>query len=99
MDLRSYIFDITMTQQPKITIYTTPGCPYCHAAKALLKKKGLAFEEIDARDSTLRQQMMLKSNGRYTVPQIFIGDVHVGGSDDMHELERRGQLDPLLQPA
>lgn len=99
MDLQSYIFDSTMTKQPKITIYTTQWCPYCHAAKALLKKKGMAFEEIDVRDSTLRQQMMLKSNGRYTVPQIFIGDLHVGGSDDMHELERRGQLDPLLQPA
>ena len=99
MDPRSYIFDITMTQQPKITIYTTPWCPYCHAAKALLKKKAMAFEEIDVRDSALRQRMMLKSNGRYTVPQIFIGDLHVGGSDDMHDLERRGQLDPLLQPA
>ena len=88
-----------MTQQPKITVYTTPWCPYCHAAKALLKKKGMAFEEIDVRDSALRQLMMLKSNGRYTVPQIFIDDLHVGGSDDMHELDRRGRLDMLLQPA
>ena len=81
----------------KVTIYTTPYCPYCHAAKALLKKKGVAFEEIDVQDRTLRQQMMLRSNGRHTVPQIFIGDTHVGGSDDIHELDRRGQLDPLLQ--
>ena len=88
-----------MTQQPKITVYTTPWCPYCHAAKALLKKKGMAFEEIDVRDSALRQKMMLKANGRHTVPQIFIGDLHVGGSDDMHELDRRGRLDPLLQLA
>ena len=81
---------------PKVTIYTTPYCPYCHAAKALLKQKGVTFEEIDVRDSGLRQQMMLRSNGRHTVPQIFIGDTHVGGSDDIHELDRRGQLDPLL---
>ena len=80
----------------KVTIYTTPYCPYCHAAKALLKKKGVAFEEIDVQDSTLRQQMMLRANGRHTVPQIFIGETHVGGSDDIHELDRRGQLDPLL---
>ena len=99
MDRQSYIFDITMTQPPKITVNPTPWGPNCQAAKALLKKKGLAFEEIDVRDSTLRQQMMLKSNGRYTVPQIFIGDLHVGGSDDMHELDRHGRLDPLLQPA
>jgi glutaredoxin 3 len=80
----------------KVTIYTTPYCPYCHAAKALLKQKGVAFEEIDVRESGLRQQMMLRSNGRHTVPQIFIGETHVGGSDDIHELDRRGQLDPLL---
>ena len=82
---------------PKVTIYTTPYCPYCHAAKALLKKKGIAFEEIDVQDAGLRHQMMLRSNGRRTVPQIFIGEEHVGGSDDIHELDRRGQLDPLLQ--
>lgn len=80
----------------KVTIYTTPYCPYCHAAKALLKKKGVSFEEIDVQDAVLRQQMMLRASGRRTVPQIFIGDTHVGGSDDIHELDRRGQLDPLL---
>lgn len=80
----------------KVTIYTTPYCPYCHAAKALLKKKGVSFEEIDVQDFGLRQQMMLRANGRRTVPQIFVGDTHVGGSDDIHELDRRGQLDPLL---
>ena len=79
-----------------VTIYTTPYCPYCHAAKALLKKKGVSFEEIDVQDRSLRQQMMLRANGRHTVPQIFIGETHVGGSDDIHELDRRGQLDPLL---
>ena len=86
-----------MSAQPKITIYTTPYCPYCHAAKALLKQKGVAFEEIDVQDAATRQQMMLRANGRRTVPQIFIGDTHVGGSDDIHELDRRGGLDPLLQ--
>ena len=80
----------------KITIYTTPYCPYCHAAKALLNRKGAAFEEIDVQDPALRQQMMLRANGRRTVPQIFIGEIHVGGSDDIHELDRRGRLDSLL---
>ena len=88
-----------MTAAPKVTIYTTPYCPYCHAAKALLKKKGVAFDEIDVQDGSLRQQMMLRANGRRTVPQIFIGETHVGGSDDIHELDRRGRLDSMLQPA
>ena len=83
----------------KITIYTTPYCPYCHAAKALLNRKGAAFAEIDVQDPALRQQMMLRSNGRRTVPQIFIGEIHVGGSDDIHELDRRGRLDSLLVSA
>lgn len=83
----------------KITIYTTPYCPYCHAAKALLNRKGAAFEEIDVQDPALRQQMMLRANGRWTVPQIFIGETHVGGSDDIHELDRRGRLDSLLVSA
>jgi glutaredoxin 3 len=87
-----------MTAAPKITIYTTPYCPYCSAAKSLLKKKGAAFEEIDVQDPGLRQKMMLRSNGRRTVPQIFIGETHVGGSDDIHELDRRGQLDSMLHP-
>jgi glutaredoxin 3 len=87
------------TAEPKITIYTTPYCPYCHAAKALLKRKGVAFEEIDVQDPGHRQQMMIRANGRRTVPQIFIGEKHVGGSDDMHELDRRGALDPMLQSA
>lgn len=86
-----------MSAQPKVTIYTTPDRPYCHAAKALLKKKGVSFDEIDVQESSLRQQMMLRANGRYTVPQIFIGETHVGGSDDIHELDRRGALDPMLQ--
>lgn len=85
-----------MTAAPKITVYTTPACPYCHAAKALLRKKGALFDEIDVQDAGLRQQMMLRASGRRSVPQIFIGETHVGGCDDLHELERRGALDPLL---
>jgi glutaredoxin 3 len=81
----------------KVTIYTTKTCPYCHAAKSLLAKKGAAFNEIDVSyDQGERQRMMIKANGRRTVPQIFIGETHVGGSDDLHELERRGRLDGLL---
>lgn len=89
-----------MTAMPRITIYTTPWCPYCHAAKALLRRKGEDFEEIDvSRDPAERQRMMARAHGRRTVPQIFIGETHVGGSDDLHDLERRGGLDPLLQVA
>jgi glutaredoxin 3 len=81
----------------KIEIYTTSWCPYCISAKALLKRKNLAFSEIDVSgDPTGRRKMIERANGRMTVPQIFIGDTHVGGSDDLHELERAGRLDPLL---
>lgn len=81
---------------PKVEIYTTPTCPYCHAAKALLADKGVAFEEITVLDPALRAAMVQRANGRRTVPQIFIGATHVGGYDDMAALERRGKLDPLL---
>lgn len=80
-----------------VEIYTTPFCPYCHAAKRLLDRKGVAYREIDvSRDPGLRQAMIHRAHGRHTVPQIFIGDTHVGGSDDLHELEAAGKLDPLL---
>ena len=80
-----------------VEIYTTRYCPYCHAAKALLKKKGVNFSEIDVgHDWERREEMIERANGRMTVPQIFIGTVHVGGSDDLHALERAGKLDPLL---
>jgi len=82
---------------PLIEIYTTRYCPYCHAAKALLKSKGVAFTEIDVgRDWELRGKMIERANGGSTVPQIFIGDVHVGGCDDLHALDDAGKLDPLL---
>lgn len=80
----------------KITIYTTPICPYCQMAKQLLKRKGAAFEEIDVMGNpTLRAEMQTKS-GRNTVPQIWIGDRHIGGCDDLYELDGAGGLDPLL---
>jgi glutaredoxin 3 len=83
---------------PKIKIYTTPICPYCVRAKALLKKKGASFEEVDVfMDTDARVEMESKSGGRYTVPQVFIGERHVGGCDDLYALERSGELDPLLK--
>jgi glutaredoxin 3 len=73
-------------------------CGYCAAAKRLLQRKGIAFTEQDASFSPeLRQEMIQRANGRTTFPQIFIGDLHVGGSDDLHALEARGALDGLLE--
>lgn len=80
-----------------VTIYTTPFCGFCHAAKRLLTEKGAEFEEIDVQgNAELRQEMMARANGGYTVPQIFIGDAHVGGCDDLYALDRAGKLDALL---
>ncbi|CAN7505735.1 MULTISPECIES: glutaredoxin 3 [unclassified Devosia] len=79
-----------------VEIYTTPTCPYCHAAKALLEDKGVDFTEITVLDPALREAMTHRANGRRTVPQIFIGETHVGGYDDMSALDRAGGLDPLL---
>ena len=82
---------------PPFEIYTTRYCPYCNAAKALLKRKGATYSEIDvSRDWERRNEMIQRANGRMTVPQIFIGPVHVGGSDELHALERAGKLDPLI---
>jgi glutaredoxin 3 len=80
----------------RIDIYTTPTCPYCHAAKALLADKGVEYTEISVLDPDLRQAMTERAHGRRTVPQIFIDDAHIGGYDDMAALERQGGLDPLL---
>jgi glutaredoxin 3 len=81
----------------QVEIYTTPICPYCHAAKRLLQKKGVAFAEIDvSRDPALRAAMTQRAGGRRTVPQIFVGGQHVGGCDDLHDLDHAGKLDPLL---
>jgi glutaredoxin 3 len=83
-----------------VTIYTRMMCGYCAAAKRLLDSKGVAYTEHDASFSPeLRQEMIGRANGRSTFPQIFIGDTHVGGSDDLHELERAGKLDALLKDA
>lgn len=80
-----------------IAIYTRMACGYCAAAKRLLDGKGVAYTEHDASFSPdLRQEMIERANGRSTFPQIFIGDVHVGGCDDLHALERSGKLDGLL---
>ena len=81
----------------RVEIYTKFGCPYCARAKALLGEKGVEYEEYEI--NTLpgkRDEMMERSNGRHTVPQIFIDNRHVGGSDDLAELERAGRLDPML---
>lgn len=79
-----------------VTIYTTQLCGFCHAAKRLLTSKGIAFDEIDvAHDPSKRQEMMEKS-GRRTVPQIWVGETHVGGCDELFELEGSGALDPML---
>lgn len=80
-----------------VEIYSSPLCGYCHAAKRLLANKGVSFSEIDVlRNPGQRQEMMQRANGRHTVPQIFIGTMHVGGYDDLSALERSGKLDPLL---
>ena len=80
-----------------VTIYTTSTCPYCHVAKALLRKKKVAFDEIDVTGKPAeRHAMTERAGGRTSVPQIFIGAHHVGGCDDLHALDRAGRLDPLL---
>ena len=82
---------------PPVEIYTTRFCPYCQSAKALLKRKGVAFTEVDlAANWERRDEMIERAGGRTTVPQIFVGKVHVGGSDDLYALERDGKLDALL---
>ena len=81
----------------KVIMYATQWCPYCQAARRLLKAKGVSFTEIDVNDDPRRRaEMMQKAGGRHTVPQIFINGRHVGGFDDLSALERRGRLDPLL---
>ena len=80
-----------------VTIYTRAMCGYCTAAKRLLDRKGVDYTEHDASFSPeLRQEMIARAHGRSTFPQIFVGDVHVGGCDDLHALERAGELDALL---
>jgi glutaredoxin 3 len=85
-----------MNRMAKVELFTTPWCPYCHAAKSLLERKGVPYEERDASDPEVRAAMIQRAHGRRTVPQVFIGDRHLGGYDDVAALERRGQLDALL---
>jgi glutaredoxin 3 len=80
-----------------IEIYTRPGCGYCTAAKSLLTRKNAAFTELDlARDPALRQKMWQRAGAGSTFPQIFIGETHVGGCEELYALDRAGKLDPLL---
>jgi glutaredoxin 3 len=80
-----------------VEIYTQKYCPYCHWAKELLTRKGVDFREIDVtEDRQMREQMAARANGRSTVPQIFIGETHIGGCDELYALEEGGKLDTLL---
>lgn len=80
-----------------VEIYTSPLCGFCHAAKRLLTQKGISFTEIDVlQDPARKPEMIERAGGRRTVPQIFVGDTHVGGCDDLYDLERGGKLDALL---
>ncbi len=80
-----------------VEIYTSPLCGFCHAAKRLLTQKGVDFKEIDVlADPSRKPEMIQRTNGGRTVPQIFVGQTHVGGCDDLYDLERAGKLDPLL---
>jgi glutaredoxin 3 len=88
---------IEWSSMTPITIYTTRFCPYCSSAKDLLARKKVAFDEIDVTgDPAGRRAMTARAGGRTTVPQIFIGDRHVGGCDDLYDLDAAGQLDALL---
>ena len=78
-------------------IYTTPYCPYCVRAKRLLERKGVRYEEIDVAGDDEARTDLAERTGQRTVPQIFIGEEHVGGSDELYALEQEGKLDPLLQ--
>lgn len=80
-----------------VEIYTSPLCGYCHAAKRLLDGKGVSYSEVNVMtDTEKRQEMMQRANGRHTVPQIFVGETHVGGYDDLAALDRAGKLDAML---
>jgi glutaredoxin 3 len=83
--------------QPKVVMYATGWCPYCERARQLLARKGVAFEEIDIEAAPAGRAEMMSRSGRRTVPQIFIGETHVGGCDDLFDLDARGGLDKLLQ--
>jgi glutaredoxin 3 len=79
-----------------VVMYTTSWCPYCERARKLLARKNVTIQEIDVESAPEKRAEMQQKSGRRTVPQIFIGDTHVGGSDDLHDLEDAGKLDALL---
>jgi glutaredoxin 3 len=83
----------------RVVVYSTRICPFCVMAKRLLKSKGVAFDEIMVDQDEAQRAEMMNRSGRRTVPQVFIGDQHVGGFDDLAALEHKGQLDPLLKKA
>ncbi len=89
-----------MTQEappPEVTLYATGWCPYCDRARGLLQRKGVPYSEVKVdEDPAQRDTMLKRSGGRRTVPQIFIGDRHVGGFDDLYALDKAGELDKLL---
>ncbi len=94
----TYENNLQQSQLNNIVIYTTNYCPYCVKAKKLLEQKGLSYQEINVEnDDKLRQELVVKASGKKTVPQIFIGELHVGGCDDLHELESTGELDKLVK--
>lgn len=84
---------------PEVTIYTTAWCPFCMRAKALLERKGVAFREVDVEAGRALREEMVARSGRRTVPQVFIGEHHVGGSDELAMAEQSGELDRLLEAA
>ena len=84
---------------PRIEMYVTSWCPYCERARALLRGKDAAFEEISLEAEPARREEMIRRSGRRTVPQIFIDGQHIGGCDDLHALESAGGLEPLLRRA
>jgi glutaredoxin 3 len=85
--------------QPAVTVYTSDWCPYCRRAKDLLTQKNLVFTEVNVEESPQLRAEMIARSSRRTVPQIFIGDRHVGGCDDLFELDRSGELDRLIEGA
>ena len=88
---------MTDASHPDVLMYSTTWCPYCERARALLQRKSVTFREIKLDDEPEQRELMLeRSNGRRTVPQIFIGDTHVGGFDELYGLDRSGELDRLL---
>lgn len=84
-------------RRPRVTMYTTGWCPYCQRARGLLTQKGLTFEEINVDDEVKLREEMVARSGRRTVPQIFIGDRHVGGCDELFALDGSGELDRLIR--